>query len=36
MTTVIIPAFQPDKILISIAEKLWALGYIIVIVDDGS
>ena len=36
MAVVIIPAFRPDKTLISITDQLWSLGYGIIVVDDGS
>lgn len=36
MAVVIIPAYQPDKTLISITDELWSLGYRIIVVDDGS
>lgn len=36
MAVVIIPAFCPDRTLISITEQLWSFGYGIIVVDDGS
>lgn len=36
MAVVIIPAYQPDEMLISLIDKLWTLGCRIVVVDDGS
>ena len=36
MAWVIIPAYKPDKELISIAEQMWECGCRLVVVDDGS
>lgn len=36
MAVVIIPAFQPDETLITIAEQLCSLEYKMIVVDDGS
>lgn len=36
MSVVIIPAYKPDKALISITDQLWAYGCRIIVVDDGS
>ena len=36
MSVVIIPAYKPDWTLTEIAEKLWAYGCRIIVVDDGS
>lgn len=36
MSVVIIPAYKPDHTLTVITEKLWAYGYRIIVVDDGS
>lgn len=36
MSIVIIPAYQPDEALVKIADRLWADGYRVIVVDDGS
>ncbi len=36
MAVVVIPAYQPDKTLVEIADGLWTLGYGMIVVDDGS
>lgn len=36
MAVVIIPAYKPDQTLMAITDKLWAYGYQIIVVDDGS
>lgn len=36
MTAVIIPAYKPDQTLAVIVDQLWACGYRIIVVDDGS
>lgn len=36
MAWVIIPAYQPGKELISIAEQMWECGCRLIVVDDGS
>ena len=36
MAWVIIPAYQPRKELISIAEQMWECGCRLLVVDDGS
>ncbi len=36
MSIVVIPAYQPDEALISIADKFWMYGCQMVVVDDGS
>lgn len=36
MSVVIIPAYKPDKTLITITDQLWGYGCRIVVVDDGS
>lgn len=36
MAFVIIPAYKPDRTLISLAEQMWDTGCRIVVVDDGS
>lgn len=36
MSVVIIPAYQPDQTLATIAEQLWGYGCQIIVVDDGS
>ena len=36
MSIVVIPAYQPDKELIEIADKFWMYGCRMVVVDDGS
>lgn len=36
MSVVIIPAYKPDKTLVTITDQLWTYGCQIVVVDDGS
>lgn len=36
MSVVIIPAYKPDKTLVTITDQLWAYGCQMVVVDDGS
>lgn len=36
MEAVVIPAYEPDEKLKAITDKLRDLGYIVIIVDDGS
>lgn len=36
MSVVIIPAYKPDETLAAIADRLWAYGCRIIVVDDGS
>lgn len=36
MSVVIIPAYKPDEMLVTITDRLWTLGYRIIVVDDGS
>ena len=36
MAWVIIPAYRPDKEMISVADQMWECGYKLLIVDDGS
>ena len=36
MSVVIIPAYKPDEILVTITDQLWGYGCRIVVVDDGS
>lgn len=36
MSTVVIPAYQPDEELVKIADKFWMYGCRMVVVDDGS
>ena len=36
MAVVIIPAYKPDRMLVTIVEKLWVYGCEIIVVDDGS
>lgn len=36
MAVVILPAYKPNEVLVSIADQLWTCGYRIIVVDDGS